>query len=372
MPIAKVEAIPLEMEVTPLSEDWGLAPYRSNHAAVESVTRVLVRLETTDGLVGWGEMLATLSSAEATVTVLEEVIGPEVVGRPVGDIQSFVESFYFPYVKVQPYIGAVEMALWDLLGKRHGAPVHALLGGATTDRVSMAYCVGMLPPEESRAHARKAHDAGYPALKTKAGPDWREDVDRLVAMADEVDGDLEFRLDPNQGWSFEDAIRAGAALEDAGVYLQYLEQPVEIDTYGTYRSLRTRLRTPIAVNEDTYFRRNLYNLLREDAIDVAVVDIVPAGGILRMKGLAGMAAEAGVSLSHHNGFDLGVKTAAVLHAVATTPAITLPPDTVYYAWEDAIIENPFEVIDGAMAVRDDPGLGVTVDETAVERFRTDR
>ncbi|MFC6763966.1 enolase C-terminal domain-like protein [Natrinema soli] len=144
---------------------------------------------------------------------------------------------------------------------------------------------------------------------------------------------------------------------------------VRTESYGTYRQLRSRVRTPIGVNEDTYFRRNLYHLLSEDAIDVGVVDIVPAGGILRTKGLASMAAEAGVSLSHHCGFDLGVKTTAMLHTVSLTPGINLPPDTVYYAWDDYIIENPITVENGEIPVPDDPGLGVTGDESKIEKYQ---
>jgi L-alanine-DL-glutamate epimerase-like enolase superfamily enzyme len=187
-------------------------------------------------------------------------------------------------------------------------------------------------------------------------------------MHDEVDGDLDFRLDPNQNWSFEDAVRVGAKLEDAGVYLQYLEQPIRVDSFGTLKRLRERLRQPIAANEDMYFSHNMTHMGKEDAIDVGVLDIVPAGGILNMKRLAGIAGDLGVSLAHHNAWDLGVKTAAVLHAVSATPEINLPPDTIYYAWADDVITEPFAVEDGKIPVPDGPGLGITVDEDKVAEY----
>lgn len=370
MAIASVDTIPVRMDVTPL-EEGGLAPYVSNHASVESVDRVLVRVETEDGGVGWGELLATLGSTTATMSIIDQVIAPELVGREPENIREFIEQFYFPYVKIEPYLGAVEMALWDLVGKRFGAPISDLFGGTTSDRVSVAYCLGILTPEQSADRAAAALEQGYETLKTKAGHDWQADVDRLQAMHDAVDGKLEFRLDPNQGWSVEDAVRAVASLEDAGIFLQYIEQPVSIDQYGTYHQLRSRLRTPIGVNEDTYFRRNLYHLASRDAIDVAVADLVPAGGFLRLRELAGVAADAGISMSHHCGFDLGIKTAAMLHAVGSTPAINLAPDTVYYAWADDILETNLEIHDGSMPVPDGPGLGVSVDEAAIETYRTD-
>jgi len=101
---------------------------------------------------------------------------------------------------------------------------------------------------------------------------------------------------------------------------------------------------------------------------VGVVDCVPSG-ISGVNKLAGIAEDSGVTLAHHCGFDLGVKTAAMLHTVSSTPAFTLPSDTTYYAWSEFIVDDPFEIVDGSIRVPDDPGLGVSVDETQVEALR---
>ena len=303
--------------------------------------------------------------------MIEDVIAPQIVGREVKDLRTIMESFYFPYAKIRPFLGAVETALWDALGKQLDASLSTLFGGRTTDRVEVAYCLGIMDPEASRKFVRRAYDAGFQTLKTKAGQNPHTDVDRLIAMHNEVDGEMEFRIDPNQGWSANEAVRVGARLEDAGVYLQYLEQPCRLASPGTFKRLRQRLRTPIAVNEDTYFDGNLYAHLREDAVDVAVVDHVPAGGIAAVKNYASSAKDAGVSVAYHSGFDLGIKTAAMLHTVATTPAIDLPPDSVYYAWEDYLVEDPPVFKNGSLPVPDGPGLGINVDEAKIEEYRID-
>lgn len=369
--VSDVSAIPVAVGVAPL-EDGGIAPYVSNHDVVDTRERMLIRVRTEEGITGWGEILATMQSPEATKAIVDSVIAPELVGRSTSEMRDFVDSFYYPYVTVDPYLGGVEMALWDAHGKELGAPIHELLGGKVREQVPMAYCLGILDPDESAKYAERARREGFSTLKTKAGHDWRKDVERLAAMYDAVDGELQFRLDPNQGWTTEEAVRVAATLEDAGIYLQYLEQPSRVDTFGSYRELRSRIQTPLAVNEDMYYRYNLHHLIKADAIDVAVIDVVPAGGITRVRELAALADHAGVSVAHHNGFDLGIKTAAVLQTVATTPAIDLAPDTVYYAWEDHVLETPIDVSDGVMQVPNEPGLGVTVDEDAVERLRIDR
>lgn len=371
MPVVSgVEAIPIEVDIQSL-EEGGIAPYVSNHDSIHSRHRMLIRVETDSGTVGWGELLMTMKSMEATKAIIDSVLAPELIGRSTANIRDFVESFYFPYTSIEPHLGGVEMALWDLRGKELGVPVYELLGGATRREVPVAYSLGILPPDESADHAARVRRDGYDIIKTKAGHDWREDVDRLVAMHEAVDGALEFRLDPNQGWSPEETVRVAAALENRGIYLQYLEQPMRVDTFSAYNALRSRIQTPIAVNEDTYSRFNLFHLLKSAAVDVAVVDIVPSGGILRTRELAALAEHAGVSVAHHNGFDLGIKTAAVLQTIAATPSIDLPPDTVYYAWDDHIITEPLTIADGKMAVPDDPGLGVTVDEERIAQLRTD-
>jgi L-alanine-DL-glutamate epimerase-like enolase superfamily enzyme len=369
MEVTSVEATPVEIDIRPLSEPYGVAPYVAGYTTFEESLRLVIRVETDEGVVGWGETMVDPEPGLAMAAV-ENVVAPAVVGRNVWEIEALLDSFDFPYMDVTPYVGGVEMALWDALGKSLGAPVHQLLGGKRTDEVPVAYCLGILDPEESAAQARWARDQGFEVIKTKGGLDVDQDVDRLVAMHEAVDGDLRFRLDGNQTMSFEEATTTAARLEDAGVYLQYFEQPLRVDNVGGYKRLRQRLRTAIGVNEDAYHARNLFELVREDAIDAAVVDLIPMGGLLAAKKAMGLVDDANVSVAHHSSFDLGIKTAAVLQLVAASPAMDLPPDRVNYALADDVIEERFEVTDGTMPVPDGPGLGVTVSEEKLDEHRT--
>lgn len=379
MEIESIDCIPVEMAVKPRTEQKGVAPYSGSNRGrqidtseqyeVNTRKRMLIRVKTAEGITGWGEMLVTLKSVKATRAILHDVVAPKVKGKKVSDIESFIDSVYYPYMRINPILGGVEMAMLDALGKQLETPLYDLLGGKHTDSVPVAYCVGILDPEKSRVHAQRAVDMGFDTLKTKAGRDWREDVERIRAMYDAVGDSLDLRVDPNQAYSPEDAVRFASVLEDDGIYLQYLEQPLRTEEFGTMNRLRQRVRTPIAANEDAYFEGNLYHLLKEDAIDVAIVDMIPSGGIHAVRKTAAMCAEAGASVAHHSGFDLGIKTAAVLHTFASTPELNLAPDTVYYSWEDDVIADRFEITDGCIDVPDQPGLGVTVDEQKLEQYR---
>jgi L-alanine-DL-glutamate epimerase-like enolase superfamily enzyme len=380
-----VSAIPVTVPLTHI-EDGGIAPYRTNHGKLYEMDRILVHVETDEGYDGWGEVRAFLSP-EATVAVIEDGVAPLVVGQSPFELEKLRRQVFIEYTNANMFFAPVETACWDVVGKALGRPVFELLGGWTADHqttmkhrehvendagdrwVEFAYALGIFSPDESRTYARRALDAGYSVLKTKAGRDWRTDVERIVAMHDEVDGELDFRIDPNQGWTVEDAVRVGAMLQDAGVYLQYMEQPIRVDNHESLASLRSRTAQPIAANEDTYILRNLRRMIGAGAIDVGVVDLTPSGGIAGLRQVAQIAEDGGLSLAHHCAFDLGIRTAAILHTVYGTPSINLPSDTAYFGWEDDVIETPFSIEDGHMTVPDGPGLGIEIDEDAVERYR---
>jgi len=391
MEITGVETIPVEVPVKQHDEPYGIAPYvaggrlsdlpeslsfeealERNESATRSGRKLLVRLETDGDVTGWGEM--KVPTMRMGRTVIEELLEPALVGRNVWEVESFVDEFSgfssMYYTDITSFLGGVEMAMWDAWGKHLGVPVHQLIGGKCADTVPIAFCLGLMSPDESREHARFAAEEGFSVLKTKGSRYWETDVERIVAMHDAVDGDLEFRLDPNQLWDVDQAVRVAARLEDAGIYLQYLEQPVRVDSIGTLKRMRERLKTPIAGgNEDMFKPHNLYLLAREDAIDAADPDVISSGGIIGLKREAGVAAEANISLAHHSNFDFGFKNAAKLHVMSTTPAFNLATDSVYYAIEDDFLEERLVVEDGEMEVPDRPGLAGAVDEDKVERYR---
>ena len=384
MEITDVEAYAVNVPLL-RHDEGGIAPYVTNHDEITDMTRVLVKVDTNEGISGWGEMRVFLSPA-ATISVLEDGVGPVIRGHSPFEVESLRRLVFIEYTNIELFFAAVEMACWDIIGQTLNKPVYELLGGWTAPdttarrrdsdydaehRVEVAYCLGILSPEKSRTHAARALNQGYDVLKTKAGRDWQQDVQRIEAMHDEVDGQLEFRLDPNQGWTFDQAVRVAANLEDAGIYLQYLEQPIRVNAHQSLARLRQRVRQPIAPNEDTYIPQNLPRLIEHGALDVAVVDMTPAGGITGLRQVAAIAEEMAVPMAHHCAFDLGIRTAAILHATYGIPGFSLPADTVYYAWRDDVIEEPLSVENGSMEVPQSPGLGIDVAPEKVAEYQLD-
>lgn len=360
------------MDIRPLEERGGIGPYVSSAHEHERIERTLVRLEATGDVTGWGEVRTPLDSHTTASALIEDVIAPLVVGRQIGDVVDLPSMLDSTYMSIKPVVGGVEMAMWDAHAKQLGVPLHELFGAPNPDPIDLAFCLGILDPGQSREKAAEAADMGFDVVKTKAGRDWQEDVERVRAMADEVGSEIDFRVDPNGAWSYDEAVRAVSAFEQSEVPIQYLEQPFEPSQFGAYASFRSRHRVPVAINEDTYLQGNTLQAVKQDAVDVAVIDLVPAGGFREARRLAHVLGSAGVSLTHHTGFDLGIKTAASLQFIACTPAVTLSPDSAYYAWEDDIVKEPFNVENGRLEVPTEPGLGVTVDKAKVDTYRLDQ
>lgn len=385
MKITDIEAFAVNVPLVPI-EDGGIAPYVTNHNSLTDMDRVLVRVDTDEGISGWGEVRVFLTP-DATVSIIEDGIRPLVLGQSPFELEKLRRQVFIEYANADMFFAPVEVACWDIVGKSLDKPVYELLGGWTapeqTDvkhrdhqseyhdmhEIELAYCLGICPVAESRDRAAAVAEKGYSVLKTKAGRDWKEDVQRITAMHDEVDGELEFRLDPNQGWTVDQAIRVGSRLADEGIYLQYMEQPIRVDAHKSLATLKTQTGQPMGPNEDTYISHNLRRLITAGAIDVAVVDLTPAGGITGVRQQAAIAEDAGIPLAHHCAFDLGVRTAAILHVVHGIPGFTLPPDSVYYGWKDDVIADPFEISDGTMTVPQSAGLGIEVERDSIEEYR---
>ncbi|QIB74011.1 mandelate racemase/muconate lactonizing enzyme family protein [Halogeometricum borinquense] len=391
MKITDIEAFAVNIPLVPF-EDGGIAPYVTNHNSLTDMDRALVRVDTDEGISGWGEVRVFLTPA-ATVSIIEDGIRPLVVGQSPFELETLRRQVFVEYANADMFFAPVEVACWDIVGQSLDKPVYELLGGWTAPsqtntrhrehqsdysnedddgndhEVEVAYCLGILSPEQSRQRAAEVLNEGYSVLKTKAGRDWTEDVARIEAMHDEVGGELSFRLDPNQGWTIDQAIRVGSKLADAGIYLQYMEQPIRVDAHDSLAGVKQQTRQPIGPNEDTYIPHNLRRLVAAGAIDVAVLDLTPAGGITGLRQQAAIAEDAGIPAVHHCAFDLGIRTAAILHAVHGIPGFSLPPDSVYYGWEDDVIVDPFDVADGTLRVPQGPGLGVEIDRDRIEEYR---
>jgi L-alanine-DL-glutamate epimerase-like enolase superfamily enzyme len=178
---------------------------------------------------------------------------------------------------------------------------------------------------------------------------------------------LKLRIDPNMGYDYNVALQLARDLEK--YYLEYFEQPMPFSCIGESARLRKLTKTPLGLNESVTTLEIVNQILDLRAADVLLPDTYQCGGILAVKKVAAVCEAAGVPCVFHCAHDLGLKTAAMLHVVASTPNFPLANDCTYYGLVDDIINPLFAIDRGHMAVPEGPGLGVNVDEAKVAKYR---
>jgi L-alanine-DL-glutamate epimerase-like enolase superfamily enzyme len=357
MKISKLDAVRVRIPQKP-----PIAPYQNRYRAGTHKEGLLVRLETDAGLVGWGETPDDWIN-RSFEGVPEDRLRPQVLGRDPFDVEAFVaENTLGPFLA-----SAVEMAFWDLMGLATNQPVYKLLGGAVRKKIELAACMGIRPYDQAKEIARQYVEMGFTTLKTKAGRDADEDLDMVRGIRDGVGDRLKLRIDPNMGYSPEVARQLARDLEK--YHLEYLEQPMHSTLIAESARLRRQTRTPLALNESVTTPDVVLQILQLRAADVLLPDTYQGGGILQVKKVATLCEAADIPCVFHCAHDLGLKTAAMLHVVASTPNFPLANDCTYYGLEDDII-SPLHTIDrGTMSVPEGPGLGVRVDEAKVLKYR---
>lgn len=357
MKIRQLDAVRVRIPQTP-----PIAPYQNRYKAGTHKDAVLVRLETDTGLVGWGETPDDWINRSFEGNP-QELLRPQVLGRDPFDVELFAqENTLGPFLA-----SAVEMAMWDLMGHATKQPLYKLLGGAVRKRIELAACMGIRPYDEAKAISRQYVEMGFTTLKTKAGRKAEEDLEMVRGIRDGAGDRLKLRIDPNMGYAPDVARQLAWDLEKYN--LEYLEQPMHSTLIAESARLRKQTRTPLALNESVTTTEVVLQILQLGAADVLLPDTYQGGGIGQVKKVAALCEAAKVPCVFHCAHDLGLKTAAMLHVVASSPGFTLANDCTYYGLEDDVITPVFAIDRGHLTVPEGPGLGVQVDEAKVARYR---
>lgn len=335
------------------------------------VTRLIVEVETAGGVVGWGETICLLDAIPA---VLDRVVIPLARGRTVDAVEAFhrhvLGAGYYHHKRAAVMaMCAVEMAMWDAFGKVCGQPLYRLWGGAWRERISLAAYLLQSDPVQVVADARAYREAGYATFKLKIGYDERSDLELTRLVREEIGPDAPLRLDVNGAWTPGTAKRQCQRLLPFDP--AYIEQPLELDDLAGHAALRLSQPIPIALDESAYTLQDVGNIVRAQAADVVLLDPHEAGGLWETVKAAAIAESVGIPVTLHSGGELGLSQAAYLHLAASIPNCSLAIDNELTHLAGDVIAEPFTIDRGTLAVPQGPGLGVTLDHAAVQRYAVD-
>lgn len=368
---------------TPLTVLDGVADARGTTSAGLPPARtwlVVVELEDEDGVVGVG---TAGFGNPAAIEVLRQ-LEPLVVGRAPSEVGHVWETMYRATLNVGRKgvvlhaISAIDIALWDLLARQLGVPVHDLLGGRMRPALK-AYASWLYATEDRDALAAEAAGwaaQGFTAVKQRLphGPregkaGIRRNVELVRTVVDAVGPDVDVMADAYMSWDVGYAIRCIRAIEDAGIRLRWLEEPVIPDDIPGLARIRAAVSTPIAAGEHEATRYGFRDLVEAGAVDILQPDVNRLGGITEARRVWALGESFGLDVIPHLGF---AHNAHLSIASLATPLLEYmpPPASAEEADEDQIFWVAFpdepRAVDGVVTLPGGPGLGVLPDRAVLE------
>lgn len=342
---------------------------------------VFLKVETSDGLYGWGE--ASLEYREHTVAEAMREIGRTAIGKRASDIEAIWQEVnrevYFRGGPVyMSALGALEMALWDIKGKQFGVPVCELLGGRVRDRIQCyanAWFSGAREPEEFAAKAKVALEAGYKGLKWDpfgsayldlTPQEFAKAEACVAAVAEVVAGRAELLIEGHGRFNVPTAIRAGDMV--AAYSVSWFEEPLPPGNLEALANVRRKTKALIAAGERLYSRWDYLPFFAAQCADFAQPDVIHVGGMAELRRIADLAEAHFIPCCPHNPCG-PVANAATLQVAASSLNIpcleTMATDV---SWRAEVAREDTTFVDGCLTIPETPGLGVDINIEALAKY----
>ena len=342
--------------------------YGSRYAAIKTI----IFIDTDEGITGLGETSASSAAVDELKPLLvgQDPFDVNAIERTItmnGHVLTTMGHVRTPLLNVT---GAIDMALWDIMGKATNQPIYKLIGGRFRDRVECRYWMGDKDPEGVAEEVEKAVERGFRAFKIKIGLNPELDVECVKAAREAAGPRIEIGFDVNGGYSVLDAVRTLRKMERYDP--SHVEEPVNSANIRALAYVREHVDVPILCDGPARStKEQIQELVIQRACDAVHLDLTANGGYLETQRCAAIAEAGDLKVSCHSSpGELGIATAAQLHLVTATPNFLWPVDSAYTKMlppSEDIITEPFVYQDGTLSAPEGPGLGVEIDEDRLER-----
>lgn len=351
----KIEDIKLGHISVPLKK-----PFKTALRTVNSVDDIIVRIETDTGYIGYGEApptgVITGDTTGAIIGAIEDHIKKHLIGMDIENIEEIMLKLDNSIVKNTSAKAAVDIAIYDLYGQLYKAPVYKLLGGYSKEIVT-DITISVNDPEEMAQDSVEAVNQGYKTLKIKVGKNSTLDLKRMKAIRDAVGYDVDLRIDANQGWNAKEAIYTLRKMEDAGLNIELVEQPVPAHDFEGLKLVTDNVNIPVMADESVFSPKDAMTIMQMHAADLVNIKLMKTGGIHNALKICSMAEVYGIECMLGCMLEAKVSVTAAVHLAAAKSIITkIDLDGPVLCKEDpidggAIFENY------RITLTDDPGFG---------------
>ena len=341
-----------------------LRPLQTSGGTVGTAPLVLIDLETEEGVTGCAYIFCYTSLALKPAAELIANLAPLVKGdlvAPLAIEQKLQRRFRL--LGLQGLTGmamaGIDMAAWDTLAKACAMPLVRLLGGEPRPIPAYNSCgLGIIGSERAAAEAQELAAPGFLATKVRLGyPDVKTDVDVIRSVRRSSGEDIQLMVDYNQSLSGPEAIKRAQILNSERLY--WIEEPTLADDFAGHAQIRREAKTPIQLGENWWGPHEMAKSIAAGASDFVMPDAMKIGGVTGWIRAAALAETAGLPLSSH------------LFPEISAHLLTVSPTChwlEYVDWANPILKEPLRIQNGHAIVSDAPGIGISWDEAAVERY----
>lgn len=257
-------------------------PFKTALRTVTDVEDIIVKIETEDGQVGFGEApptaVITGDTKGSITTAIMEFIRQNLIGLSIDNLEEIFHKLDTCIVKNTSAKAAVDMAIYDLYAKCMNRPLYKILGGYR-NTVETDLTISVNPISEMVADSLDAVKQGFRILKIKVGKEGFKDVERISEIRKAVGNDIIIRVDANQGWEPKQSVRIIRAMEDAGLNIELVEQPVNAHDFAGMQYVTQNVDTKILADESVFSAEDAINIIKGRAADLINIKLMKTGGI---------------------------------------------------------------------------------------------
>lgn len=339
-----------------------IKPFKTAIRTVLSADSLLVRLDCDNGISGWGEAPATVAitgdSLPSIETAIKEYLGPFLMGRNLLFYEEVLPELAFVMVGNTSAKAALDMAVYDCLSQFSKLPLYEYLGGACGE-LETNMTVSVNSPEEMGDDAGQYVEQGFSVLKVKVGiGEIEDDIKRVKEIRKRAGQDIRIRLDANQGWSAKDAIKAIRQMEDEGLGIELVEQPVKaMDLYGL-KKVTDHVDTLIMADEAVFSPKQAMDVIRMRAADLINIKLMKAGGIYQAQIINQLAETAGMECMVGSMIETHLGITAAAHFAASKKNITRFDFDAPLMLSKNILEGGLSYQANKISLPNEKGLGI--------------
>ena len=352
----KITDIRLGMISVPLR-----VPFKTALRSVNSVEDVVVEIHTDTGAVGYGEApptgVITGDTTGAIIGAINDHMKKTLIGKDVDDFEDLMIALQKCILKNTSAKAAVDMALWDLYGQLHGIPVYKLMGGARKSIVT-DITISVNEPDEMARDAADAIRRGYDCLKVKVGKEPEKDIARLSAIRQIVPAQTAIRIDANQGWTPKEAVRILNGMQECGLDIEFVEQPVPAHDFDGLKYVTEHSYVPVLADESVFSPEDAMKIMQMRAADLVNIKLMKCGGLYNALKIASAAEVYGVECMIGCMLEAKISVNAAVHLACAKQIITkIDLDGPVLCSEDPILGGAL-FQEKQITVSDEPGLGI--------------